>query len=469
MTIHPVVLSGGSGTRLWPLSRAAYPKQLMPLVSERSLLQETLERVADPAAFAAPVLICNDEHRFLVAEQLRALGCKAEAIVLEPVARNTAPAVTAAAVMAKPDSLLLILPSDHYIVEAGKFRAAVATAAKAAEAGSLVTFGITPTAPETGYGYIRRGEALAKTPGGYRVAAFVEKPDSATAAGYLASGQYLWNSGMFLFRADRYLAELARFEPAMLAAVKEAVAGATKDLDFIRLAKDSFARATSKSIDYAVMEKTADAAVVPADMGWTDVGSWAALWDVAEKDARGNALIGDVIAADVTNSYIRSESRLVTAVGLDNIVLVETVDAVMAVARGRAQDIKLIIDRLNATDRGERLAHRRVYRPWGSYETVDIDKGFQVKRLVVNPGAKLSLQKHAKRAEHWVVVRGTARVTRDRDIYELNANQSTYIPLGAVHRLENPGTEILHLIEVQSGDYLGEDDIVRLEDNYGRT
>jgi mannose-1-phosphate guanylyltransferase/mannose-6-phosphate isomerase len=469
MTIHPVVLSGGSGTRLWPLSRAAYPKQLMPLVSERSLLQETLERVADTAVFAAPVLICNDKHRFLVAEQLRALGRKAEAIVLEPVARNTAPAVTAAAVIAKPDSLLLILPSDHYIVETGKFHAAVATAAKAAEAGSLVTFGITPTAPETGYGYIRRGEALAKTAGAFRVAAFVEKPDAATAAGYLASGQYLWNSGMFLFRADRYLAELARFEPAMLAAVKEAVAGAAKDLDFIRLAKDSFAKATSKSIDYAVMEKTADAAVVPADMGWTDVGSWAALWDVADKDAKGNALIGDVIAADVTNSYIRSESRLVTAVGLDNIVLVETVDAVMAVARDRAQDIKLIIDQLNATDRGERLAHRRVYRPWGSYETVDIDKGFQVKRLVVNPGAKLSLQKHARRAEHWVVVRGTARVTRDRDIYDLNANQSTYIPLGAVHRLENPGTEILHLIEVQSGDYLGEDDIVRLEDNYGRT
>jgi len=468
MTIHPVVLSGGSGTRLWPLSRAAYPKQLMPLAGERSLLQETLDRVADPALFAAPVLICNDEHRFLVAEQLRALERKAEAIVLEPVGRNTAPAVAAAALMAKPGSLLLILPSDHYIVDAGKFRAAVATAAKAAEAGALVTFGITPTAPETGYGYIRRGEALAKTAGCFRVAAFVEKPNAATAAQYLASGQYLWNSGMFLFRADRYLTELAKFEPAMLASVKQAVAGAVRDLDFTRLAKDGFTAATAKSIDYAVMEKTADAAVVPADMGWTDVGSWAALWDVAKKDANGNALIGDVIAADVTNSYIRSESRLVTAVGLDNIVLVETVDAVMAVARDRAQDIRLIIDRLNATDRGERLAHRRVYRPWGSYETVDIDKGFQVKRLVVNPGAKLSLQKHARRAEHWVVVRGTARVTRDRDIYDLGANQSTYIPLGAVHRLENPGTEILHLIEVQSGDYLGEDDIVRLEDNYGR-
>ena len=468
MTIHPIVLSGGSGTRLWPLSRAAYPKQLMPLVGERSLLQETIQRVADPKDFAAPVLICNDDHRFLVAEQLRAIDCKAEEIVLEPVGRNTGPAVAAAALMAKPESLLLILPSDHYIVHAAKFRAAIDVAAKAAEAGSLVTFGIKPTVPETGYGYIRRGEALAGTKGAFKVAAFVEKPDAPTAKKYLAAGEYLWNSGMFLFRADRFLAELQKFEPAMLAAVKDAVAGAARDLDFIRLAKDSFAKATSKSIDYAVMEKTKDAAVVPADMGWTDVGSWAALWDVSKKDAQGNALIGDVIAADVTNSYIRSESRLVTAVGLDNIVLIETVDAVMAVARDRAQDIRLIVDKLQKAERGERLAHRRVYRPWGSYETVDIDDGFQVKRLVVNPGARLSLQKHARRAEHWVVVRGTARVTRDRDVYDLHANQSTYIPLGAVHRLENPGKEILHLIEVQSGDYLGEDDIVRLEDNYGR-
>ena len=315
MIIHPVVLSGGSGTRLWPLSRAAYPKQLMPLVSSRSLLQETIERVADPAVFASPILICNEEHRFLVAEQLRALGRKAEVIVLEPVARNTAPAVAVAAIMAKPNSLLLILPSDHYIVEADKFRAAVATAAKAAENGALVTFGITPMTAETGYGYIRRGPAIAGAPGCHRVAAFVEKPDADTAADYLAAGDYLWNSGMFLFRADRYLSELGKFEPVMLAAVKGSVAGAKRDLDFTRLAKDSFAQATSKSIDYAVMEKTKDAAVVPAEMGWTDVGSWAALWEVAEKDEAGNALIGDVIAADVTNSYIRSESRLVTTVG----------------------------------------------------------------------------------------------------------------------------------------------------------
>jgi mannose-1-phosphate guanylyltransferase/mannose-6-phosphate isomerase len=344
----------------------------------------------------------------------------------------------------------------------------VAVAAKAAAAGALVTFGIAPSAPETGYGYIRRGEALAEAPGCHRVAAFVEKPDAATAARYLAAGDYLWNGGMFLFRADRFLAELERFEPAIKTAVAKAVAGGARDLDFIRLEKEAFATAPAISIDYAVMEKTRDAAVVPVDMGWTDVGSWAALWEVADRDAAGNALVGDVVAVDVKNSYVRAESRLVTAVGLEDIVLIETVDAVMAVARDRAQDLKLVIDRLSAAGRGERLAHRRVYRPWGSYETVDADGGFQVKRIVVKPGAKLSLQKHARRAEHWVVVRGTARVTRDRDVFDLVANQSTYIPLGAVHRLENPGKEPLHLIEVQSGDYLGEDDIVRLEDSYGR-
>lgn len=468
MTIRPVILSGGSGTRLWPLSRAAYPKQLMPLVGKESLLQETVQRVSDPKQFSAPLLICNDEHRFLVAEQLRALGVKPEAIVLEPVARNTAAAVAAAALMAEPGSLLLILPSDHYIQDTGAFRAAAAKAAKAAEAGQLVTFGIQPRSPETAYGYIRRGEPLKNVAGCQKVAAFVEKPDAATAAKYLASGEYFWNAGMFLFRADRFLAELARFEPAIKAAVEKSVAGSTRDLDFIRLEKEAFAEAPSISIDYAVMEKTKDAAVVPVEMGWTDVGSWSALWDVTDKDDDGNAIIGDVVSVDVKDSYIRGESRLVTAIGLENIVLIETVDAVMAVARDRAQDLKLVIDKLSAAGRGERLSHRRVYRPWGTYETVDFDQGFQVKRIVVNPGAKLSLQKHAHRAEHWVVVRGMARVTRDREIFDLVANQSAYIPLGAVHRLENPGKEPLHLIEVQSGAYLGEDDIVRLEDNYGR-
>ena len=466
--IRPIILSGGSGTRLWPLSRAAYPKQLMPLVGKESLLQETVQRVADPAQFSAPFLICNDEHRFLVAEQLRALGVKPEAIVLEPLARNTAAAVAAAALMAEPSSLLLILPSDHYIQDTGAFRAAAAKAAKAAEAGALVTFGIHARSPETAYGYIRHGEAMSETPDCLRVAAFVEKPDAATAAKYLASGEYFWNAGMFLFRGDRFLAELAEFEPAIKAAVEKSVAGATRDLDFIRLEKAAFAEAPAISIDYAVMEKTKHAAVVPVEMGWTDVGSWSALWDVTEKDANGNALIGDVVSVDVKDSYIRGESRLVTAIGLENIVLIETVDAVMAVSRDRAQDLKLVIDKLSAAGRDERLSHRRVYRPWGTYETVDIDQGFQVKRIVVNPGARLSLQKHAHRAEHWVVVRGMARVTRDREVFDLVANQSAYIPLGAVHRLENPGKEALHLIEVQSGDYLGEDDIVRLEDHYGR-
>jgi mannose-1-phosphate guanylyltransferase / mannose-6-phosphate isomerase len=468
MTIRPVILSGGSGTRLWPLSRAAYPKQLMPLVGKLSLLQQTVERVADRSVFEAPLLICNDEHRFLVAEQLRALQRQPEAIMLEPMGRNTAPAVAAAALMSDPDTLLLILPSDHFIAKPAAFRAAVERAAKAAASGALVAFGITPSGPETGYGYIRRGEALKGAPGCHRIAAFVEKPNAETAAEYVASGEYLWNGGMFLFRANRFLDELSRLEPAMKTAVAKAVAGAKRDLDFIRLEKEAFAAAPANSIDYAVMEKTKDAAVVPVEMGWTDVGSWAALWDVAEKDGEGNALVGDVVAVDVKNSYIRGESRLVTAVGLENIVLIETVDAVMAVSRDRAQDLKLMIDKLTAGGRAERLSHRRVYRPWGSYETVDLDSGFQVKRIVVNPGARLSLQKHAHRAEHWVVVRGMARVTRDRDVFDLVANQSAYIPLGAVHRLENPGKEPLHLIEVQSGDYLGEDDIVRLEDSYGR-
>ncbi len=466
--LHPVVLCGGTGSRLWPMSRRSLPKQFLPLVTGQSLLQDTVLRLAKLRDCAPPILIGNDEHRFLVAEQLRELGRPPEVVLLEPVARNTAPAVAAAALMAGKDALILVLPSDHYIAKPESFLAAVAKAAGAAALGKLVTFGIEPQGPETGYGYSRRGEAIAGAPGCHKVAAFVEKPDAATAAGYLATGEYLWNGGMFLFKAANFLKELARFEPAMLAALRKAVAGAKSDLDFTRLDKESFAASPSRSIDYAVMEKTAEAAVVPVEMGWTDVGSWASLWEVAKKDAAGNALIGDVVAADVKNSYIRSESRLVAAVGLENVVIVETVDAVMAVSRERAQDLRLIIDHLQAADRGERIAHRRVYRPWGSYETVDLDQGFQVKRLIVNPGARLSLQKHARRAEHWVVVRGTARVTRDRDVFDLVANQSTYIPLGATHRLENPGKEILQLIEVQSGDYLGEDDIVRIEDSYGR-
>jgi mannose-1-phosphate guanylyltransferase/mannose-6-phosphate isomerase len=471
MMIHPVILSGGTGTRLWPLSRAAYPKQIMPLVADISLLQATVKRVGDPARFAAPLLICNDDHRFLVAEQLRQLAVAPRAIVLEPVGRNTAPAAAAAALIlgeADPAALLLMLPSDHHIGAPDRFLAAVATALPAAAAGRLVTFGIAATRPETGYGYIKRGRALAEAPGCFAVERFVEKPDLATAESYVADGGYAWNGGMFLFRADRLLAEIQRFEPALFAAVRKAVAAAKRDLDFLRLDPAAFGAAADRSIDYAVMERTDQAALVPVEMGWTDVGSWSALWEVAPKDEAGNALIGDVIAVDLKNCYVRGDGRLVAAVGLENVILVDTDDAVLAVHRDHAQDIKRIVDTLKQRNRREHLHHRRVYRPWGSYESVDNGDRHQVKRIIVKPGARLSLQKHAQRAEHWVVVAGSARVTRDDQVFDLQENQSTYIPLGAVHRLENPGEVPLHLIEVQSGGYLGEDDIVRIEDSYGR-
>jgi mannose-1-phosphate guanylyltransferase / mannose-6-phosphate isomerase len=470
-TCYPVILCGGSGTGLWPVSRAAYPKQLLPLTSQLTLLQETLQRVADPERFAAPLVVCNDDHRFLVAEQLRQHGVAPAAILLEPTGRDTAPAAAAAALLltaADPEAVMLLLPSDHYVTAHDGFWAAVDRATPAAARGALVTFGITPDRPETGYGYIRQGTALAGCPGCFAVERFIEKPDRATAEAYLAADGYAWNSGMFLFRAARYLAELARLEPAMLEATRAAVAGATRDLDFLRLDKTAFAGAPARSIDYAVMEKTASAAVVPLACGWSDVGSWAALWESAAKDSAGNALLGDVLAADVRNSYIRAESRLVAAVGLADVILVETADAVLAVGRERAQELRPIIEQLQALGRDEHRQHRRVYRPWGSYETVDRGERHQVKRIIVAPGGRLSLQKHAHRAEHWVVVRGTARVTRGDEVFELAENQSTYIPVGTVHRLENRGAEPLHLIEVQSGAYLGEDDIVRLEDTYGR-
>ena len=469
--IHPVILSGGTGTRLWPLSRAAYPKQIMPLVADVSLLQATVKRVGDPARFAPPLLICNEDHRFLIAEQLRDLAIEPQAIVLEPIGRNTAPAAAAAALIlgeSDPEALLLMLPSDHHIGAPDRFLAAVATALPAAAAGRLVTFGIAASRPETGYGYIKRGQPLAGQPDCFAVERFVEKPDLATAEAYVADGGYAWNGGMFLFRADRLLAELERFEPALLAAVRKAVATAKRDLDFLRLGAAAFAAAADRSIDYAVMERTDHAAMVPVEMGWTDVGSWSALWEVAPKDAAGNALIGDVIAADLKDCYVRGDGRLVAAVGLENVILVDTDDAVLAVHRDHAQDIKRIVDTLKQSNRREHLHHRRVYRPWGSYESVDNGDRHQVKRIIVKPGARLSLQKHAQRAEHWVVVAGRARVTRDDEVFDLEENQSTYIPLGAVHRLENPGDVPLHLIEVQSGGYLGEDDIVRFEDNYGR-
>jgi mannose-1-phosphate guanylyltransferase/mannose-6-phosphate isomerase len=464
--LQPVLLSGGSGTRLWPLSREAYPKQFLPLADDDTMLQATWRRVA-ALADAAPIVVAGEEHRFLVAEQLRQIGAPTPAILLEPVGRNTAPAIAAAALQAMAagdDPLLLVLPSDHVVRAAAAFQAAVRAAMPAAEAGKLVTFGIVPAAPETGFGYIQAGPGEGVRP----VLRFVEKPDAATAQAYLAAGGYYWNSGMFLLRASRYLEELQRFRPDILASVRAAFAAAARDGDFIRLDKTAFAACPADSIDYAVMEKTDAAAVLPVDIGWNDVGSWSALWEVSAQDADGNAHHGDVIAIDSRNSYAYAR-RLVALVGVDDLVVVETDDAVLVARKDRVQQVKDVVARLKAEARPQAVLHREVHRPWGSYDSIDIGDGFQVKRIKVKPGARLSLQSHTRRAEHWVVVRGTARVTRDNDVFELLPNQSTYIPIGARHRLENPGREMLELIEVQSGDYLGEDDIVRYEDVYGRT
>jgi mannose-1-phosphate guanylyltransferase/mannose-6-phosphate isomerase len=473
-TLQPVLLSGGSGTRLWPLSREMYPKQFLPLVGERTMLQDTWLRVA-PIADTAPIVVANEEHRFLAAEQLRLVGVGHADLLLEPAGRNTAPAIAAAALQAMAngeDPVLLVLPSDHVVADAEGFRAAVRAALPAAGQGALVTFGIVPTAPETGFGYIHAeaggADADSDRSGPRRVQRFVEKPDAATAQGYLQVGGYYWNSGMFLFRASRYLAELERHRPDILAAVREALAKATHDGDFIRLDRDAFAACPSDSIDYAVMEKTDSAMVLPVDIGWNDVGSWSALWQVSEQDSDGNAHHGDVVSIDTRNSYAYAR-RLVALVGVDDLVVVETDDAVLVARKDKVQQVKDVVARLKAEQRSHATLHREVHRPWGSYDSVDVGDGFQVKRIKVKPGARLSLQSHTRRAEHWIVVRGTARVTRDNDVFELFANQSAYIPIGARHRLENPGTEMLELIEVQSGDYLGEDDIVRYEDVYGRT
>lgn len=473
--IHPVVLSGGAGTRLWPLSRTLYPKQLLPLTAESSLLQETVARVGDPGRFAPPLVICNEEHRFIIAEQLRNDGRSAAAIVLEPVGRNTAPAVACAALLlarADPDALMLVLPSDHRIERPDAFLAAVRVAQQAARDGALVTFGITPNAPETGYGYIRRAGPYrlggGDLPGCFAIERFVEKPDRATAETFLADGGYAWNSGMFLFTAGAYLAELGRLEPEMLARCREAMAAGRTDLDFYRLDRKAFEACPAQSIDYAVMEHAAKAAVVPVDAGWNDVGSWSALWSVGGKDADGNVHNGDVIASDTRNSYLRAEGPLLCTVGVDDLVVVATEDAVLVVSRDRAEAVGQLVKAMAAGGRNEPHAHLTVYRPWGSYRTIRAGEGFQVKHIVVNPGGCLSLQKHHHRAEHWVVVRGTAHVVRGEDQLVLRANQSTYISPETVHRLENKGTEPLDLIEVQTGGYLGEDDIVRLEDVYGR-
>ena len=473
--IHPVVLSGGAGTRLWPLSRTLYPKQLLPLTSEDSLILDTVSRVADPDRFATPLVICNEEHRFIIAEQLREGGHKPDSLVLEPVGRNTAPAVACAALLLQksdPDALMLVLPSDHRIENSDKFLAAVAIAKTAAEAGALVTFGITPSAPETGYGYIRRAEPFVANgsplDGCDQIERFVEKPCRAKAEEFFADGGYLWNSGMFLFAAGSYLSELERLEPEMLARCREAVDAGKPDLDFYRLDRTAFEACPSQSIDYAVMEHTSAAAVVPVDPGWNDVGSWSALWAVGGKDGDGNVRQGDVIAESTQNSYLRAEGPLLCTVGVEDLVVVATEDAVLVVSRDKAEAVGQMVKDMAAGGRNEPHAHLTVYRPWGSYRTIRSGENFQVKHIVVNPDGCLSLQLHHHRAEHWVVVRGTAHVVRGEDEMVLEANESTYIPPETVHRLENKGSEPLDLIEVQTGGYLGEDDIVRLEDVYGR-
>ncbi|WP_428959820.1 mannose-1-phosphate guanylyltransferase/mannose-6-phosphate isomerase [Xanthomonas oryzae] len=463
--VLPIILSGGSGTRLWPLSRESYPKQFLPLVGDKSMLQSTWLRAA-PVAAHAPIVVANEEHRFMAAEQLQQLGVKPSAILLEPKGRNTAPAIAVAALEATRDGadpLLLVMPSDHVIQNEAAFQAAVTVAAAAAEQGKLVTFGIKPTAPETGYGYIKAGAGN----GVSAVERFVEKPDLATAQNYLASGEYYWNSGMFLFRASRYLEELRKFHPAIADACRKAWENGKRDADFTRLDKDAFAASPSDSIDYAVMEKTADAVVVPLDAGWNDVGSWSSLLDVSKQDAQGNAHHGDVIQLDCQNTYAYG-SRLIAMVGLEDVVVVETPDAVLVGHRDRIQEVKNVVSQIKTAGRSEATWHRKVYRPWGAYDSIDMGQRHQVKRITVKPGAVLSLQMHHHRAEHWIVVSGTAEVTRGEEVLLLTENQSTYIPLGVTHRLRNPGKLPLELIEVQSGSYLGEDDIVRFEDTYGR-
>lgn len=470
MRILPVILSGGAGTRLWPLSREAYPKQFLAIDGKYSLLQNTWRRLQGLADLAAPLVVANEQHRFLVAEQLHQVGGAPQAIVLEPCARNTAPAIAAAALVAREngeDPLLLVLPSDHLIRDDAAFRAAVQNACAAADAGHLLTFGIRPKAPETGYGYIQMQAARAD--GVHAVRRFVEKPDAATAQSYLDSGDYVWNSGLFLFRASCFLDELRVHAPAMLQAVEQAVREARRDADFLRLGADAFAACPADSIDYAVMEKSARILVQPMDVGWNDVGSWSAIWDIADKDAQGNALHGDVQLHEVRRSLIWGEARLVGVLGLDDVVVVDSDDALLVAHRDRVQDLKSLVAGIKTEGRSHARSHRKVYRPWGCYDSIDQGDRFQVKHLTIKPGGVLSMQMHHQRAEHWIVVRGAARVTCDDRVFDLGENQSTFIPLGSKHRLENPSDTPLEIIEVQSGAYLGEDDIVRFEDIYGRS
>ncbi|MGE0385232.1 MAG: mannose-1-phosphate guanylyltransferase/mannose-6-phosphate isomerase [Gammaproteobacteria bacterium] len=465
-TITPVILSGGAGTRLWPLSRELHPKQFLPLTGERTMLQQTALRLAGRPRMGAPIAVCNEAHRFLVAEQMRQIGVDTAAIVLEPVARGTAAAIALAALaVAEEDPLLLVLPADHYIRDPAALHAAIEVAATAADRGALVTFGIVPTRAETGYGYIRRAPGAGPA---WPVQEFVEKPDAATAQAYVQSGQYFWNSGMFMFGAGRFLEELARHAPDIEAPCRGAWQQAARDMDFTRVDQARFAACRADSIDYAVMEKTADAAMVPLDAGWSDIGSWASMHEALPLDAHRNLVAGDVVAEDTSGCFLHAESRLLAVLGVTDHIVVETKDAVLVAPRERAQDIKRLVDRLRREGRPESSVHRQVYRPWGSYDSVDSGERFQVKRLTVKPGASMSLQMHYHRAEHWIVVSGTARITRGEETFVLHEDQSTYIPVGTQHRIENPGKIELHMIEVQSGSYLGEDDIVRFEDRYGR-
>ena len=468
--IVPVILSGGSGTRLWPLSREHYPKQLLAMAGELTMLQETAMRLDGAAEQAPALIVCNEEHRFLVAEQLRQIDRMPQDILLEPFGRNTAPALTLAALAVtarEPGAIMLVMPADHVIRDRAVFHAAVQKGRDEALAGRLVTFGIVPTQPETGYGYIRKGPVLA-TGGVYEVGDFVEKPDVATARAYLDSGEFLWNSGIFMMTAARWLEEIRRFRPDIADACVAASQAGKRDMDFFRIDKEAFGRCPSESIDYAVMEKTDNAVVIPLDAGWSDIGAWSSLWEVSQRDADGNVQQGDVMALDTHNALLIAQHRFVAAVGLEDVIVVETADAVLVAHKDHAQEVKTVVAELKKRKRTEHLMHRRVYRPWGHYEGIDVGERFQVKRITVNPGAALSLQMHHHRAEHWIIVKGTARVTRDDEVSILGENQSTYIPLGTKHRLENPGAMPLEMVEVQSGGYLGEDDIVRFEDKYNR-
>lgn len=467
--LFPVIMAGGSGSRLWPLSRQLNPKQFLKLAdAQLTMLQATIERLRG-LDIAEPSLICNEQHRFLAAEQLRQLGMEDARILLEPVGRNTAPAIALAAlqlVEKKHDPIMLVLAADHLIKDVDAFHAGIHTALPLASDGKLVTFGIVPSHAETGYGYIEKGDLV--TEGSHVVRRFVEKPNLSAARDYVESGNYCWNSGMFMFRASRYLEELERFQPAILAACRNALEHSKEDLHFTRVDHDAFSSCPDDSIDYAVMEKTADAVMVPLDAGWSDIGSWSALWEVSAKDNDGNVFMGDVLGQSSRGTYIHADSRLVAAVGVEDLVIVETKDAVLVAHKDKVQDVKNIVERIKRDNRREHLNHREVYRPWGVYDSIDSGHRYQVKRITVQPGAKLSVQMHHHRAEHWIVVSGTAKVTNGDQSYLVTENQSTYIPIGQVHALENPGVIPLELIEVQSGSYLGEDDIVRFEDKYGR-